>query len=97
MYAVIGVWVADPAQAEQQDEGLRSEVVPLVRSLPGFVRGLWTDEDDSGRSHTNLVFDSEEHARDFVAFMRSERVARAEEVGITLVGDFAIAPVVAEA
>lgn len=97
MYAVIGVWTADPANATEQEEGLHSEVIPLVKSLPGFVKALWTGGDDSGRSHTNLIFETEAHARDFVALMRKERVSKAEEVGITLVGELAVAPIVAEA
>lgn len=97
MYAVIGVWAADPAKADQQDDGLRTEVIPLVKNLPGFVRGFWMGDDDTGRSHTNLIFDSEQHARDFTAFMKDERLPKADDVGITLLGDFAIVPVLAEA
>ena len=96
MYAVLGVWAADPAKADQQYDGLRNEVIPLVRDLPGFVQGLWMGDDDTGRSHTNLIFDTEQHARDFTDFMAAERLGAANDAGIALLGDFAVVPVIAE-
>lgn len=96
MHAVLGVWTADPARYDEQYAGLQSEVIPIVRDLPGFVQGLWMGDDGAGRSYTNLIFDTEQHARDFTDFMATERQGAADGVGITLLEDFAVVPVIAE-
>lgn len=96
MYAVLGVWAVDPARYGEQHAGLQNEVIPLVRDLPGFVQGLWMGDDEAGRSHTNLIFDTEQHALGFTDFMATERQGSANDVGIAQLEDFVVVPVIAE-
>lgn len=89
---MLGVWAADPARYDEQYAGLKNKVIPLIRDLPGFVQGLWRGDDDAGRRHTNLIFDTEQHARDFTDFMATERQGSANDVGIALLENFAVVP-----
>jgi len=41
---------------------LRDQVVPMVKSLPGFVAGYWL-QPENGKALSIMVFDTEEHAR----------------------------------
>ena len=63
MYALVGVWTtAKPLETEQQDE-LETRIVPLVRSLPGFVQGYWSVDEQTGKLHSFIVFDAENDVR----------------------------------
>jgi len=52
----------DPAQAPAAAEALTSEILPRVRSAPGFVAGYWLEPAD-GQGFSIVLFDSEEQAR----------------------------------
>jgi hypothetical protein len=41
MYAVLGRWLMDPAQQEQQERALHEQLVPMVKQAPGFVSAYW--------------------------------------------------------
>ena len=41
--------------------GLRTNVVPQVKGAPGFVKGTWFSDSETG--HGFMVFQSEEQAR----------------------------------
>jgi hypothetical protein len=60
MYAVIVTVRIDPARAQEAVEGLATHVVPHAKAAPGFVRGTWCGDQDSG--HGMILFDSREHA-----------------------------------
>ena len=50
-------------------DALRSQVVPRVSEMPGFVAGYWTRKDDSGLSMG--VWESEEAANAAADMVRS--------------------------
>jgi hypothetical protein len=61
MYAVISHVEINDAKAA--DEMLHSQMIPMVKSMPGFVRAWWTVDRDDSRGVGVLVFDTEEHAQ----------------------------------
>jgi len=58
MHAVV---VRVKLSGQPDPTGLREQVVPRVKQLPGFVAGYWTGLDDEGLSM--VVFESEENAK----------------------------------
>jgi hypothetical protein len=62
MHAVVGIWSADESRREEQERALRAEVVPATATRPGFVRGYWMRDAETGKVHTLAVFDTEPHA-----------------------------------
>lgn len=71
MFAVIGRWATDPGHAERVDARLRDLVLPADR--PGFVAGWWSRDPETGRTHTTVVWASEQHARRFKAELDGRR------------------------
>jgi hypothetical protein len=57
---VVNVNIEDFEQAHQV---LVDEIIPMVKSAPGFVAGYWLGPED-GQGLSVVVFDSEEQARD---------------------------------
>jgi hypothetical protein len=43
-------------------KGLQEQVVPMVRSQPGFVAGYWFEARE-GKGHSVVLFQTEEQAR----------------------------------
>ena len=41
---------------------LNDQVIPVVKQLPGFQRGVWLRSEDGSTGMGIVVFDSEEHA-----------------------------------
>ena len=61
MYAVlVHVKIAEGRHGEAV-RTLNDHIVPMVKNAPGFVRGTWFGDEQSGNSL--MVFDSEESAR----------------------------------
>ncbi len=82
MYAVVGVWTMDDNHRDEQDRGLLTQVIPSVRTYPGFVRGYWMRDPETGKAHTTIVLDDAETAQAFKRLVQSNRQAHAQ-VGIT--------------
>jgi hypothetical protein len=62
MHAAL-VWLTiDPAQAPAAAKALTREILPAIRSAPGFVGGYWL-EPDNGHGFSFVVFETEEQAR----------------------------------
>jgi hypothetical protein len=71
-------------QLEEQLRGLHEMIVPLAKQQPGFVKGLWTRDPDTGKTHTTIVLDSEDAARQFKAMVESaDRRQERARVGVT--------------
>jgi hypothetical protein len=85
MYVVIGVWQMDPGRASTQAEGLE-RIVAGVGQLPGLVKGYWTRDYSSSRSHTFVIFDERAVAEAFAADVRGnfENQARAGVANVSL-------------
>lgn len=62
MFAVHVTARIDPLRAQEARDDLGASIVPRVKSAPGFVRGTWFGNDESG--HSVVLFDSEEHAKE---------------------------------
>ena len=73
MHAVIVRVKIDASRGDEADKTLHEEVVPMAKSLEGFVRGLWLRSSDGATGRGVVVFDSEEHAR--VGAERAEAMA----------------------
>lgn len=50
-----------PGRSDDALRGLKEDVVPMVKKAPGFLRGTWFGDDQSG--HGLVVFASEAEAR----------------------------------
>ena len=48
---------------EAAEEMLHTDVVPMVKQIPGFVAGWWTRDLDNTNGMGVIVFDSEETRR----------------------------------
>jgi len=63
MHALVGVWSAARGTADTHRQELEARIVPMVRSLPGFVHGYWSEDAETGKLHSFIVFDDEAGAR----------------------------------
>lgn len=50
-------------EREQGLRALREQIVPAVKSMPGFRGGVWLPGDDEGRGFSLTVWDTEADAR----------------------------------
>jgi hypothetical protein len=82
MYAVVGIWTTDESRRDEQDRGLRDEVIPIVAAHPGFVAGYWMRDPETGKGYTTVVLDSAAAATAFKAFVVG-RAQEAAQVGLT--------------
>jgi hypothetical protein len=62
MHAALMTLTIDPDQAPEAADALTRDILPKIRSAPGFVAGYWL-EPDEGRGFSFVVFESEEQAR----------------------------------
>ena len=63
MHAALVRLMIDPEQAPAAAEALMSDILPRVRSAPGFVAGYWMDPAD-GKGFSIVLFETEEQARE---------------------------------
>ena len=61
MYAVLVKVRIDPTRLEEARKALQEEVVPRAKAVPGFVKGTWFGDSESG--HGLVLVDSEEQAQ----------------------------------
>lgn len=54
---------ANIGDVEVAQKGLREQVIPRVKSAPGFVAGYWTRSEDGGNGLSMILFESEDAAR----------------------------------
>jgi hypothetical protein len=62
MYAALVSLTIDPGQAPAAAKALTRDILPKIRSAPGFVAGYWLEPVD-GRGFSFVVFETEEQAR----------------------------------
>ena len=63
MHAALVSLTVDLEQAPAAAEALTSDILPRVRSAPGFVAGYWL-EPAEGQGFSMVVFETEEQARE---------------------------------
>jgi len=62
MYAALVTLTIDPTHAQAAAAALTNEILPRVRSAPGFIAGYWLEPAD-GEGFSFLLFETEEQAR----------------------------------
>ena len=62
MHAALVTVTIDPQQATVAANALVNDILPTVRSAPGFIAGYWL-EPAEGRGFSIVVFETEEQAR----------------------------------
>ena len=62
MYAALVTLTIDADQAPAAANALTHDLLPTIRSAPGFVAGFWLEPDD-GQGFSFVVFETEEQAR----------------------------------
>jgi hypothetical protein len=62
MHAALLTLTIDPDQAPAAANALTRDILPKIRSAPGFVAGYWLEPVD-GRGFSFVVFETEEQAR----------------------------------
>jgi hypothetical protein len=72
MYAVVGSWKMDVGQLDQQQRVLREEIVPAVKSAPGFVSAYWCHSADWTDAVSFVTFDDRIHAEQFAAYVAGD-------------------------
>jgi hypothetical protein len=63
VHAALVRLTVDPDQAAAAAEALVSDILPRVRSAPGFVAGYWLEPAD-GQGFSIVLFETEEQARE---------------------------------
>lgn len=62
MHALLVAVKIDAAGVDEATSMLNDQVVPAVKSAPGFVAGYWLRDEGSGMGYSIVVFESEEAA-----------------------------------
>lgn len=63
MHAALVRLTVDPDHAPAAAEALMNDILPRVRSAPGFVAGYWLEPVD-GQGFSIVLFETEEQARE---------------------------------
>jgi hypothetical protein len=63
VHAALVRLTVDPEQAPAAAEALMSDILPRLRSAPGFVAGYWLEPAD-GQGFSIVLFEAEEQARE---------------------------------
>lgn len=78
MFAVVGKWLMDPSQREQQNQVLNEQIVPMVKQAPGFVSAYWGRSVDGADSVSFVSFDNRANAERFAALVNTDPEDRAQ-------------------
>jgi hypothetical protein len=72
MHAFIIHGKADPGHEDEARKRLEDVVVPQAKTRPGFVRGTWLRDLDTGEGIGVVLFESEDQARQAVEEIRTQ-------------------------
>ena len=61
MHAAVVTLTIDPGQAPEAAAALTNDILPRIRSAPGFVAGYWL-EPSQGKGFSMVLFDTEDQA-----------------------------------
>lgn len=70
MHAVFVKVRIDPARYDEAIQGLRENIVPGAKGAPGFVKGIWFGDTESG--HGVVVFESDAQAQQMAAMVTAD-------------------------
>jgi hypothetical protein len=74
MHGVLVTAKIAPGQFEASRKMLQEQVLPMVKKMPGLVKGYWTRSADGAQGISLVVFDTKEHADGAAATVRSNPV-----------------------
>ena len=63
MYAALITLTIDPDRAPAAAAALTDEILPTLRSAPGFLAGYWLDPGSDGHGFSMVVFEAEDQVR----------------------------------
>lgn len=97
MYAVDAKWSV-PGSHDEWMAGLEANVIPFIKTLPGFVSARFTRNLSEACSHSYLVFATKADASRFieVTYSGPERTKARDDAGVRLIGDMAMHEVLVE-
>jgi hypothetical protein len=72
MHGLTAIFSMDPTKKAQLIEGLEPQVIERVRQMPGFTCGFWTWDHAADMTYGLVLFDTEAHARELEAFLKSD-------------------------
>jgi hypothetical protein len=81
------VFVHDHPQRDtfpQQQAFFNERILPMVQAMPGFVAGNWGYDPGPSRTHSYVVFDTEEHGRALLQHVRDDD-GRGNPFGVKLI------------
>jgi hypothetical protein len=64
MHGLLVAVKIDPERGDAATAMLTEQVVPALKSAPGFVAGYWMHDDSASMGYSIVVFDSEQAAND---------------------------------
>lgn len=67
VYAKVGI---RPGRAEEAINSLKENIIPRVKQAPGFVKGTWYGNDQTG--HGLTLFESEDQAQGMAKTVTAE-------------------------
>ncbi len=67
VYVEVGI---RPGRTEESINSLKENIVPRVKQAPGFVKGTWFGNDQTG--HSLMLFESEDQARGMAEMVTAE-------------------------
>lgn len=70
MHAVLVKVQIKAGRYDEAIKGLHTDVVPRVKQAPGFVRGTWFGDNETG--HGLVVFESEQQAQGMAGMVSAE-------------------------
>jgi hypothetical protein len=96
VYAVMGKWLMNPAQREQQDQVLNEQIVPTVKQATGFVSAYWGRSVDGADAISFVLFENQADAERFAAVVDTDPEDR-EQYGVESSGWLSIVEINATA
>ncbi|HEX4863013.1 MAG TPA: hypothetical protein VFV02_03015 [Acidimicrobiales bacterium] len=64
MHGLLVAVKIDQAGVDEAMKMLNDQVVPTVKSAPGFVAGYWMRDESAGMGYSIAIFDTEQAAND---------------------------------
>ena len=92
MYGLLVAVKIDAAGVDEAMTMLNEQVVPAVKSAPGFVAGYWMRDEAAGMGYSIAVFDSEQAANN-----ARDNAPRPPEGAPVTIANIQVLPVVASA
>jgi hypothetical protein len=84
MHAVIGRFAMDTRHKDEQRKELTERIIPMVRTLPGFISGYWSYDEANGESFSYIVLENEAQAHALIEKVQANVADRGGERGVSV-------------